>query len=345
VSPSGNQAGSGRQPDPTPLLRLATVYWEAQTFLTANRLGLFSVLADGVHDADAIAAELGTEPGRTALFLNACVALGLIERDDDGYRLSELSAAYLVPGGPAFLGDAVRYGDDMYDAWGQLERTLRDGRPVVDPTTYLGDDIERTRRFVHAMHARASGVARALVGLVDLAGRRRMLDVGGGPGTYAALFCGQNPELEAKVLELPAVAAIAREILDGMDGGDRVTVLPGDYLLSDFPVGNDVVLMSGVFHRESPVTCRSLIARASGSLMPGGTVVVSDVFTDLGGASPPFAALFGVNMMLSAPDGGVHADAEVARWMKDEGFEEIETRPFPPPMPHRVVLGRKGAGK
>jgi len=336
--------GGSRPPDPTPLLRLATVYWEAQTFLTANRIGLFSVLAKGTHDAEAIAAELGTETGRTALFLNACAALGLIERDGDSYRFSELSATFLVRGSQAFLGDAVRYGDDMYAAWGQLEQTLREGRPAIEPATYLGDDVERTRRFVHAMHARASGVALALVGLVDLTGRRRMLDVGGGPGTYAALFCGRNPGLEATVLELPAVAAIAREILDTIDGGDRVTVLPGDYLVTDFPGGNDVVLISGVFHRESAVTCRSLIARAAGSLKPGGDLVISDVFTDPDGTSPAFAALFGVNMMLSAPDGGVHADSDVARWMRDEGLTGVETRYFPPPMPHRALVGHKGDG-
>lgn len=335
------EPGGGTLPDPAPLLRLATVYWEAQTFHTANRLGLFALLADGARHADAIAEAFGTEAGRTALFLNACAALGLVDKGDDGYRLTALSAAFLVPGGPAFLGDAVRYGDDMYEAWGALERSLREGRPAVAAETYLGEDTERTRRFVHAMHARALGVARPLVGLVDLAGHRRLLDIGGGPGTYAALFCGRVPELEATVLELPAVAAFAREILDGLDGGDRVTVMPGDYLMTDFPGGNDAVLISGVFHRESAATCRSLIARAASSLQPGGLLIVSDVFTDSGGTSPAFAALFGVNMTLSAADGGVHADADVAGWLAEEGFRGIGTRPFPPPMPHRVVVGRK----
>jgi len=217
MTPPGDSADGGPRPDPSPLLRLATVYWEAQIFLTANRIGLFTVLADGARDADAVAAELGTEPGRTALFLNACASLGLIEREPDGYRLSELSATFLVPGGLAFLGDAVRYGDDMYDAW-------------------------------------------------------------------------------------------------------------------------------GVLHRESAATCRSLIARAAEGLESGGVLVISDVFTDPDGTSPPFAALFGVNMMLSAPNGGVHADADVARWMKDEELMDVGTRPFPPPMPHRVLSGRKGDG-
>ena len=69
--------------------------------------------------------------------------------------------------------------------------------------------------------------------------------------------------------------------------------------------------------------------------------MVSDVFTDEGGAQPTFAAMFGLNMMLTAADGGVHADADVKRWMAESGFTELRTMPLPPPMPHRVVMGLK----
>ena len=67
----------------------------------------------------------------------------------------------------------------------------------------------------------------------------------------------------------------------------------------------------------------------------------SDVFTDAGGTSPAFATLFGLNMMLTAPQGGVHSDQDVMAWMARQGFDQVESRPFPPPMPHRVVTGRK----
>jgi hypothetical protein len=73
--------------------------------------------------------------------------------------------------------------------------------------------------------------------------------------------------------------------------------------------------------------------------VPGGLLAVSDVFTDEGGCSPPFAALFGLNMALTAPHGTVHADADVACWLRDAGFGGIATRALPPPMPHRVVSG------
>jgi hypothetical protein len=97
--------------------------------------------------------------------------------------------------------------------------------------------------------------------------------------------------------------------------------------------------MSGMFHRESPASCRRLIEKARQCLEPGGLLVVSDVFTDACGCSPPFATLFGLNMALTATDGTVHADADVASWMRDAGFERIDVGALPPPMPHRVVQG------
>jgi cyclopropane fatty-acyl-phospholipid synthase-like methyltransferase len=192
-----------------------------------------------------------------------------------------------------------------------------------------------------AMHERALGIARALVPLLDLSGRRAMLDVGGGPGTYSVLLTERFPGLKAEVLELPGVAAVARELVAAAGASERVSLRDGDYHRSDFGTGKDVVLMSGMFHRESAATCRGLIARGAACLEPGGLLVVSDVFTDEGGTQPPFATMFGLNMMLTAPDGGVHADADVMRWMKDAGLRELRMLPLPPPMPHRVVMGVK----
>lgn len=328
-------------PDPSLLVRLSTAYWDSQVFLTANRLRLFDQLAAGPRPLAQIAADLGLEPRAARLFLNACAALGLLQAEGEAYANSPVSQTFLVQGSPAFMGNAVRYSDQLYDTWGRLEQGLRRGEPVLPAESYLGVDPERTRAFVHGMHDRASGIGRSLVGLVDLTGRRRMLDVGGGPGTYSALFARQYPTLRSVVLELEAVARIGREILAGSDAQDRVEFVTGDYHTSDFPAQRDVVLMSGMFHRESAQDCRRLIRKAAECLVPGGLLVVSDVFTDRGGASPPFAALFGLNMMLTAPNGGVHADADVADWLGAAGFIRVEIRPFPPPMPHRIVIGAR----
>lgn len=327
--------------DPGPIMRLATGYWESRCFLVANQLGVFEVLGRGPRSAEDLAAELGTKPRPTRLLLNACVGLELLVEGDDGFANTPRTQLFLVPGSPAFLGNAVRYGGDMWEGWSRLEEALVEGRPPVAPESYTGDDPEKTRHFVHGMRERALAIAGALVGLVDLSDRKRLLDVGGGPGTYSAMFVARHPELRSTVMDLPDVVAIAAELLKEGEGGDRVETLAGDYHTTPFPGGHDALLISGVFHRESEQTCRDLIRRAGEALEPGGLLMIADVFTDEGGATPAFAALFGLNMMLSAPDGGVHSDADVVRWLEDAGFRDVARTPFPPPMPHRVVTGRR----
>jgi hypothetical protein len=140
---------------------------------------------------------------------------------------------------------------------------------------------------------------------------------------------------------LPGVAAVARELVAAAGASERVTLRDGSYHTADFGTGKDVVLMSGMFHRETEQACNSLIERAGRCLVPGGLLVISDVFADEGGTHPPFAALFGLNMMLTASDGGVHADSDVKRWMAKQGFVDLRVIPLPPPLPHRVVLGVK----
>lgn len=327
--------------DPSAIVRLSTAYWDSQVLLTANRLRLFDALAGGARSADEVAAELALDARSTALLLRACAGLGLLELEGGRFRNAPAAAAFLVSASPAYMGTVIRYSDQLYGAWGQLEQSLRSGQPALPAETYLGDDPARTRAFVLAMHERALGIARALVGVLDLAGRRALLDVGGGPGTYSVLLTERFPGLRAEVLELPGVAAVARELVAAAGAAARVQLRDGDYHVADFGRGKDVVLMSGMFHRESAADCRGLVERAVACLEPGGLLVVSDVFTDPGGAQPVFAAMFGLNMMLTAPAGGVHADADVQGWMHACGLADIRTVPLPPPMPHRVVLGVK----
>jgi hypothetical protein len=328
-------------PDPSSIVRLSTAYWESQALLTANRIGLFDVLADGAKSADEVAGTLQLDPRSTALFLRALVGLGFVAEADGRFANAPVAATFLVKPSPAFMGNAIRYSDQLYATWGNLEGALRSGKPALPAESYLGDNPDRTRTFVKAMHERALGVARALVSILDLTGRRSMLDVGGGPGTYSVLLTERFPGLRSEVLELPGVAAVARELVAAAGASDRVSLRDGDYHHTDFGSGKDVVLMSGMFHRETEQACRSLIERAAACLDPGGLLVVSDVFTDRGGSQPTFAAMFGLNMMLTAPDGGVHSDADVQGWMADCGLRELRMVPLPPPMPHRVVFGVK----
>lgn len=327
--------------DPSRIIALSTAYWGSQVLLTANRLGVFDALAKGAQSATALAERLGLDGRMMSLFMNACVGLGLCEKVDGRYLNARVSDVFLTSRSPASMQNSMSFMDDLYATWGDLEQALRSGEPAKAAVTYLGNDEEQTRHFVYSMHDRAMAIGQALPHVVDLTGRRRMLDVGGGPGTFSALLTRRYEGLRSDVLELDGVANVAEEILDDLGVANRVAMVRGDYHTSDFGSGYDVVLMSGMFHRETEEACKRLIDKARDCLDPGGILIVNDVFTDEGGTAPEFSALFGITMMLTAVDGCVHADADVAAWMNAAGFVDTERQPFPPPMPHRVVTGMR----
>ena len=124
---------------------------------------------------------------------------------------------------------------------------------------------------------------------------------------------------------------------------DRVEPIVGDYNLDPFPTGNDAVLCSGMFHRETAESCRAILKKSFDALEPGGLCVVHDVFCDDDKAGPAFALLFGLNMALTSAYGTVHAGGEVAAWMRDIGFVQVQSRALPPPWPESLVLGQKPA--
>jgi cyclopropane fatty-acyl-phospholipid synthase-like methyltransferase len=236
----------------------------------------------------------------------------------------------------------LKYAEDLYPAWGRLADLVRTGQPPMVPQTILGDDKEKTRAFVYAMHERANGIGSVLPHLPDLTGRKRLIDIGGGPGTYSVALVKRTPGLSSTVLDVPGVIAVTTELIAASGVADRITLMPGDYLTSPFGTGYNAALLSGMMHRETPDSCRLLLQKAFDALEPGGMVIVSDVFFDDDGKrTPPFAVSFALNMMLTSAEGSAHANTEMAAWMTGIGFRDAEIKKLPPPNPHSLVVGFK----
>lgn len=331
--------------NPSHIVEMASAFYESCILFAASDLGVFDCLGKVRQPcaAEQIAAECGLDARGARLLLDACAALRLVSKENDRYTNTPESQAFLVSGSPACLAGAIRYNRDVYPAWGRLPEMVRTGAPVERPEVHLGDDPDRTRAFVMAMHGRAMGIGRAVVPRVRLDGCRTLLDVGGGPGTYSVLLAQAHPGLCCTVLDLPGVVNVADELIRGQNMRERVKTLAGDYRATPFPPGQDAVVFFGVLHQEGPESIRDLLSRARAALVPGGYVYVLDMMTDRTHTQPVFSALFAVNMALTARQGWVFSDAELKAWMEEAGLVEFQCKPLPPPMPHWLASATKPA--
>lgn len=314
----------------TNLMNLATGYWQAAALNAAVTLGIFEALDARAANAGELAQQLHTSPHHTGELLAALAGLGVLTRGTDGRYAIETSARpFLSPRGKASILGALHYNNDLYPIWGRLAETVRSGQPAVPPHAHLGDDPERTRRFVAGMQSRALGLAPSLLPALPVDAGGTLLDVACGGGTFSRLLAETHAALRVTQFDLPPVLAIAREFAEASPAAPRLSFVPGDYRNDALPSGFDTVLYCGALHQETPESATALFRQLRSAMKPGGKVLVVDLMTDATATQPVFARLFSINMMLTNSGGRVFTVPEVEAMLREAGFTEISVRLLP----------------
>lgn len=326
-------------PPPVALLELATGYQRARTLFSLVELGVPTLLAGGPLSREAIAHRIRVHPRAADRFLNACVALGLLERDGVTYRNSPDAATFLVAGAPTYLGDQVLlHARTTYGLWSDLTATLRAWRPGATDGEAPAED-DQGADALRGQHNLARLVGHALGRAYDFSRHRRLLDLGGGTGAMALSVCALHPALRATVFDLPAVAEAARACVrdEGLD--DRVEVAEGSFKRDPLPAGHDVVLLANLLSVSSEETNRALLRRVYEALPPGGGVILSGWILDDDRTSPTIPVLFCLqDISWNAPDVERSAGTYLA-WLREAGFVDVAHRPLCPPT--SLVVGRR----
>ena len=164
--------------------RILAGWQPARALMAANHLGFFSTLGEEALSTEEVADRCGTHPRPTRMLLNACVALGVLEKEGPLYRNSAEARELLVPGKPTYTGDGIAHQEDLWLPWGGLHEAVRTNRRVSEQYRLVREPSVH-RNFILAMHNRAMRVAPLLAEALDLSGRRQLFDAGGGPATFS----------------------------------------------------------------------------------------------------------------------------------------------------------------
>ncbi len=304
-------------------LKAQADFWPCRILLTAAELDIFSAVGDGAS-ATAVAEACATDLRATERLLDALTAMEVLIKQDGDYAVAPELRAGLLPGEQCIV-PSLLHRATLWRSWSRLTDVVRSGEPAVEP--YEDDERpdEQVRSFIGAMAVGARMHAPAIVAALDLGKVRTVLDLGGGPGTFAAEFCRAKPELRAVILDLPRVCEIARANLLQTDFADRVSFVPGEVRTVDSePVmaasgggGFDLVFMSSLIHSMSPAQIAVVFERAIGWTAPGGRVVVRDFFLDESRTRPARAAIFAINMLVNTPGGNSYTWSECERWLTE----------------------------
>ncbi len=311
------------------LAKISRGFQGAIVLITAVRLGIFDLLDRKALKSVEVAGKLELDHRAADIFLHALAGMELLEVDQGRFSNGPLADELLVRGKTSYQGDIIAHSGRLIDRWLQLPTVLKTGKPAEGPRSV--EDKESRRDFILGMSNIAGLSAEKIAAGLDLAPARRMLDLGGGPGTYAVTFCRLNPELTAVVFDLPEVIdEITTDQVAEAGLSHRISFIRGDYLKDDYQEDYDLVLVSSIIHSLGAPENRAIFGRCYRSMVPGGRIVIKDFLLDEDRVSPAFAAMFAVNMLVGTQAGGCFTIGEVTGWLEDSGFEQVELKDISP---------------
>jgi len=302
--------------------RLNNMVWgykNAAVVLNALRVGVFEALGEDWHTADEVAAACRLDRRATEVVLLALAACDVVRLDGDRFSTEPGARPVLLE-----MGDTSQYfiyghNLSMMRNWAHLEDVLRTGQPV--PKKERSE--QELRDFILGMENVSRLSSREASEKLDLAGARRLLDLGGGPGTAALTFAADNPDLACVVFDLPGPVDIAREQIAAAGLGDRVTTVAGDFLTDDYGTGFDVVYIANIIHMLGPDDTRRIFEKSRAALADGGRLMVKDFYLEPSRIAPAAGASFSVNMLVHTPAGKTYTREETLELLTAAGFGTV----------------------
>ena len=324
--------------------RIAYGFIASKALFAALELDLFSRLPEP-KTIDALARESGIPAHRLRTLLATLTALGLIVRDDDCFRNSPASERYLTRGSPAYFGEYYRLqiNRQLYPALEHLDAGLAgDASNLAVDTPSMMSDPAEAEIFSVAQHAASLGPALRLAKTIDLHSSRTLLDVAGGSGAFSITLCRRYPELAATIIDFPNVIEVARRFIADAGLSERIELVGGNALDTDWPRNQDVVLMSYLLSAVKDDDIPTLLASAHRSLRPGGVLIVHDFMLDDDEQGPSLAAQWFLLNLAFQPDAGSFSAATLSVLLAERGFTSVSSQTLIPQIT-KVVVGRKPA--
>jgi len=327
--------------DTTRLQKIAQAYWESAALMAAVELEIFTAIAHGHDTIPAVAKAIGITERNAERILTVLAAMTLLSREGERFTNAPDVQRFLVKDGERYAGPWILFTKPRWTAFGELSDRLR-RKEENKLGAYVDFSVDDARRYHAATYSIGMGAARLFSRSVDLTGRKKLLDLGGGSGAYSIVATKTYPGLKAIVLDLPPVAVVANEYIAANDAADRVSTLPGDFTSTEFPNGVDVVVMASNLPQYEPDLIRLVVRKAFAALEPGGEMhlIGETLHDDRNG--PLSAALWGLNEAVQGSTGLAHTEAEVKGYLQGAGFADVAVHPFVPGVLSRVT-GRKPA--
>ena len=319
--------------DATPdlVFQTATGFMMSKHLFAANDLGLFEKLADRPLTLDEL--KRSRHPLSYGAHHRRCDGGTRIPgKADDRYRNSSVSQTFLSGKTPADLRPFLRLANHIsYPQWQHLEEALRTNRAV------RGDlDPDQQRIFSEGVAAITAGPAHTMAEKYDFARHRKVMDLGGGVGEFLVPILDRFPHLKGTLFELEPVAEVAKDALATSPVGSRIEIVAGDLFEDVIPEDHDALILAHVVHYFDHERNLELLRGIRERVSAGARLLIVDLWTNPQHTEPLFAVLM-AGEFLTQVGGDVFSEEEGKGWLRETGWEYVQTIPLEGP--NSLIVG------
>ena len=320
-SPERERKVSGGMGPAEHLLAEIREFLKSRVILTAAALDIFTILHGKPATIRQLAGRLRLQPRGATRLLDCLVTLGLLEKRNEGYSLTS-SGEFLSSHRPDTILPMVLHLNSLWDSWSGLTETVKRGKNPKR-TVIRERDTKSVKAFIGAMHVVGRSLAAEIAASYETGRFSRLLDIGGGSGTYTIAFLKKDPKMTAVLFDLKRVIPMARARLRAEGLLKRVKLMAGDFYRDELPSGCNLALLSAIIHQNSPAENLALFRKIRRALDPGGALLIRDHIMDESRTNPPAGALFALNMLVNTDGGDTYTFAEVKKGLERAGFLDV----------------------
>lgn len=328
------------EPTPDHIMELGFGFQASKTLLAAVTLGVFDAVSDNPQSREQLEESLELHPRSSGDFLDALIALDVLEREDGVYHNTPDAEAFLVSGKPSYIGGMFEMANDrLYPFWGDLEEGLRTGTPtneLEDDQTHpfeeaIYENDERLEQFVGAMTGLSMGVANVVAQEFPWEEYDTVVDLGSSEGIVPKRIAEENGHVRATGVDLPRVGPHFEAFVGESPAADRIDFQTADFFGDDDLPAADVYILGHILHDWGLGEKRTILDKVADAVNEGGAVIVYGTLIDDRRRENEMGLLMSLNMLVETPDGFDYTHSECAEWLREAGFTDPAVEQLPGP--------------